>query len=154
MSYNERQQRMIERIYEDERLHENLTDTTATVLIEWATAQVTDATNDPAQPDDIVEAQVQAIRKAARMATRVADVTSKNIVDHAETFLLEVRSTQASTSVHTPPVDSPSVIPSLSAQKAQAVQPVEHNVDKTIDKRSQTWWRRWKARFRSRRKDV
>lgn len=151
MSDYERQQRMIERIHEDERLHENLTDSTAKVLIEWATTQVKEITDDPAQTDEIVETQVQAIRKAARMAAHVADVTPQTIIDHAEAFLVEIRSTTLSSPIT--PTDRPSVIPSTSAQEARPVQPVEHYVDTNTDKRPQTWWKRWINRFRSNRKD-
>ena len=151
MSDNERQQRMIERIHEDERLHENLTDSTAMVLIGWATAQVKEITDDPTQPDEIVDIQVQAVRKAARMAARVADVTSATIVDHAEAFLQQAHSATLSSS--TTPMDNPSMIPSTSAQDVQPAHSVKHNVDTTMVKRSQTWWERWTNRFRSRRKD-
>src|SRR4051794_40893026 len=55
MSENKRQQRVVERILEDERLRGDLEDTAATALVHWATAQAEAAAADPTRPDDAVE---------------------------------------------------------------------------------------------------
>jgi hypothetical protein len=68
MTTNERQQRMAERILEDEHLRGDLEDDAATALIDWASARAAAAAADPARTDAAVESQVQAIRQAARAA--------------------------------------------------------------------------------------
>jgi hypothetical protein len=87
MSENERQQRLIERVQEDERLRGDLTDEAATALVEWASRHVADAAADPARPDAEVEADVQAIRAAARAAARAGEDDPPHVIAIAEATL-------------------------------------------------------------------
>lgn len=87
MSQNERQQRVVERILEDERLRGDLEDTAATALINWASARAEAAAADPARPDDAVEAEVQAVRMAARSAARSAESDPQRLIALAEAAL-------------------------------------------------------------------
>src|SRR5215216_224523 len=87
MSENKRQQRVVERILEDEGLRGDLEDTAATALVNWATAHAEAAAADPARPDDVVEAEVQAVRMAARSAARSAESDPKRLIALAEAAL-------------------------------------------------------------------
>jgi hypothetical protein len=87
MTENERQQRMVERILEDERLRGDLEDTAATALIQWASERAGAAAADPARPDDAVEADVQAVRKAARTAALSGETDPQRLLAVAESNL-------------------------------------------------------------------
>jgi hypothetical protein len=87
MSENDRQQRMVERIVEDERLRGDLEDTAATALVNWASERVAKAAADPARPDDAVEAEVQVIRKAAQAAARSGESEPQRLLSLAEKAL-------------------------------------------------------------------
>jgi len=87
MSENSRQQRMIERVEEDQHLRGDLVGETAQQLLDWATAKVRALTDDPAQPDAEVEAQVQAVRLAARQAARAGAAEPQGVVALAEAAL-------------------------------------------------------------------
>jgi hypothetical protein len=80
MTTNERQQRMAERILEDENLRGELEDDAATALIDWASAQAAAAAANPARSDAVVEAQVQAIRQAARAAALSGETEPKRLI--------------------------------------------------------------------------
>jgi hypothetical protein len=87
VAQNERQQRLIERILEDERLRGDLEDTAATALVEWASQRVATAAADPARPDAEVEAEVQAIRAAARSAARSGETEVQRVIELANAAL-------------------------------------------------------------------
>ncbi len=89
MAENERQQRLIERVQEDERLRGDLEDTAATALVEWASQRVATAAADPARPDAEVEAEVQAIRAAARSAARSGESEPQRVIELATAALAE-----------------------------------------------------------------
>lgn len=80
MTTNERQQRMAERILEDEMLRGDLEDEAATALIDWASAQAAAAAADTARTDAVVEADVQAIRQAARAAALSGETEPKRLI--------------------------------------------------------------------------
>jgi hypothetical protein len=87
VAQNERQQRLIERVLEDERLRGDLEDTAATALVEWASQRVATAAADPARPDAEVEAEVQAIRAAARSAARSGETEAQRVIELANAAL-------------------------------------------------------------------
>jgi hypothetical protein len=87
MTENERQQRMVERILEDERLRGDLEDTAATALIQWASERAGAAAADPTRSDDAVEADVQAVRKAARAAALSGETDPQRLLAVAESNL-------------------------------------------------------------------
>lgn len=80
MGENERQQRLIERVQEDERLRGDLEDTAAIALVQWASDQVARAAADPARPDDEVETEVQSIRRAARTAANSGEGDPQQLI--------------------------------------------------------------------------
>ena len=80
MTTSEREQRMAERILEDESLRGDLEDDAATALVDWASAQAAAAAADPDRTDATVEAQVQAIRKAARAAALSGETEPKRLI--------------------------------------------------------------------------
>lgn len=82
-----RVEQTLERFQEDERLTSDLTDDTATALLEWIEQHVQAA---DALPDaSTFEQQVAAIRSAARTAasTRTDDPTPATVVEQAEAAL-------------------------------------------------------------------
>jgi hypothetical protein len=108
MSENERQQRLIERVQEDERLRGDLTDDAATALVEWASRRVATAAADPARPDADVEADVQAIRAAARAAARAGEADPPRVVAIAEATLTKQAASSAQTQVDAAEAGAPS----------------------------------------------
>jgi hypothetical protein len=80
MSTEERQQRMAERILEDEHLRGDLEDDAATALIDWASKRAAAVAADSANSDAAVEAQVQAIRQAAGAAARSGETAPKRLI--------------------------------------------------------------------------
>jgi hypothetical protein len=80
MTMNERQQRMAERILEDENLRGDLEDKAANALVDWASKRAADAAADPDRSDAAVEAQVQAIRQAARAAALSGETAPKRLI--------------------------------------------------------------------------
>jgi hypothetical protein len=80
MTTDERQQRMAERILEDENLRGDLEDDAATALVDWASARAAAAAADPARSDAAVEAQVLAIRQAARAAARSGETVPQRLI--------------------------------------------------------------------------
>jgi hypothetical protein len=89
MSENERQQRMVERIQEDERLRGDLEDAAATALVEWASERVAAAAADPARPDAEVDADVQAVRAAVRTASHSGEGDPQRLIALAEATLAQ-----------------------------------------------------------------
>ena len=96
MAENERQQRVVERIQEDERLRGDLEDDAAAALISWAVARVAAAAADPARPDPALEADVQAVRSAARSAARSGESEPERLVALAEAALAGAAAPDAS----------------------------------------------------------
>ena len=80
MTTDERQQRMAERILEDERLRGDLEDDAATALIGWASERAVAAAADPTHTDAAVEAQVQAIRQAVRAAALSGETAPQRLI--------------------------------------------------------------------------
>lgn len=83
-----RVQLVLEQIGEDEALTSDLTDSAATALLEWITQQVQAA--DAAPDDAAFQQQVQAIRSAAKRASRTdadEDVTAALVVERAQAAL-------------------------------------------------------------------
>src|SRR5688572_6211540 len=80
MTMNERQQRMAERILEDENLRGDLEDKAANALVDWASKRAAAAAADPDRSDAAVEAQVQAIRQAARAAALSGETAPKRLI--------------------------------------------------------------------------
>lgn len=87
MSDNERQQRLAERIWEDEALRGELDDAAATALLTWASAQVEAVAGDPARSDEAVDADVQAIRAAVRSVARSGEADPQRLVALAQAAL-------------------------------------------------------------------
>src|SRR5262245_42926161 len=110
---NERQQRMVERVQEDERLRGDLPDDAATALVEWASKHVAAAAADPARPDAEVEAKVQAIRTAARAVARTGETDPQRLIALADAEQAQ-RTASAAPSV-APPAATPSAIDNLAA---------------------------------------
>jgi hypothetical protein len=119
VSENERQQRMIERVQEDERLRGDLPDDAATALVEWASQRVATAAAEPSRPDAEVEAEVQAIRAAARAAARAGETDPQRLLALAETELAQSTG-QAARPTATPPVAEQ---PALQVSTSGAEQP-------------------------------
>jgi hypothetical protein len=84
MTNTDRQQRMAERILEDESLRGDLEDSAATALLDWASQRAVRVAADPAQPDVQVEAQVQLIRQAARAAALSGEAEPMRLIALAE----------------------------------------------------------------------
>jgi hypothetical protein len=89
MTQNERQQRMIERLQEDERLRGDLSGDAAQALVAWASEKVCQATEDPSRPDAEVEAEVQAIRSAARLVARSGENDARTVIAQANAALTQ-----------------------------------------------------------------
>jgi len=124
MTENERQQRMVERILEDERLRGDLEDSAATALINWASERAGSAAADPARPDDAIEADVQAIRKAAQAAARSGESDPARLVEVAQAALAKSGVSIASGAVEatTPAAEQQAAAPSpVGAQAPAAV---------------------------------
>ena len=113
MSNTDRQQRMAERILEDERLRGNLEDDAATALVDWASQRAAAAAADPARPDEDVEAQVEAIRKAARAAALSGETEPRRLIALAEARLAPGATVSAGAAQPAP------AAPAATAQAAQ-----------------------------------
>jgi hypothetical protein len=121
VSENQRQQRMLERVQEDERLRGDLPDDAATALVEWASQRVATAAAEPTRPDAEVEAEVQAIRAAARAAARVGETNPQRLLAIAETELAQ-GTAQAARPTTAPPVAEQPAPPPIKPTAAE--QPV------------------------------
>jgi hypothetical protein len=118
MTDNERQQRMAERILEDERLRGDLEDDAASALVDWASKRAVDAAADPARPDDVVEAQVQQIRQAARAAALSGESDPRRLIAVAESKLRPGVTLSSDTGVERAP-------DSIASEIEPAEQPIE-----------------------------
>jgi hypothetical protein len=107
MTENERQQRMVERILEDERLRGDLEDTAATALIQWASERAGAAAADPTRSDDAVEADVQAVRKAARAAALSGETDPQRLLAVAESNLAPGTTLKPESAAATPVAAAP-----------------------------------------------
>ena len=131
MTQNDRQQRMAERILEDERLRGDLEDDAATALVDWASKRAAAAAADPARPDAAVEAEVEAIRKAARAAARSGETEPQRLIGLAEARLAPGAAVSAgpaqpaasAASANVPESAERSAAPAASAATAQAARP-------------------------------
>jgi hypothetical protein len=122
MSENERQQRMVERIQEDERLRGDLEDAAATALVEWASERVAAAAADPARPDAEVDADVQAVRAAVRTAAHSGESDAQRLIALAGAALA-----QDAGAPHQPAqaTGTPSELQAVPAQRQAASSPTE-----------------------------
>lgn len=125
MSDNSRQQRLLERLEEDERLRGDLAGEAAQQLLDWARTKVLALTNDPSRPDSEVEAQVQAVRSAARQAARAGTQEAQQVVALAEAAYA-------------------ATMPSKTFSTANIIQPYEHETERPS--RLQRTWRNWRDR--------
>ena len=91
MVEDERRQRIVERIQEDERLRGDLEDEAANALLSWASARAGAAAADPSRPDAAVEADVQAVRAATRAAARAGESDPRRLIAVAEAELSRSR---------------------------------------------------------------
>lgn len=123
---------MIERIQEDERLRGDLVGEAAQQLVDWAIAKVRTLTDNPAQPDAEVEAQVQAVRMAARHAAQAGAAEPEAVVARAEAALatLPSQSVPRSSTPDTTQTPAPSTTLSHSPLQGESA------------------WQRWRNRVR------
>jgi hypothetical protein len=144
MSENDRQQRLIERVQEDERLRGDLTDDAATALVEWASQRVAAAAADPARPDTDVEAEVQAIRTAARAAARAGEADSQRVVALAEAALARQAETAGSAQAHADAAGEVAVAtpPPPATERAQPA-PAPTEASDPPQRRHLSLWRGW-----------
>jgi hypothetical protein len=153
MSENDRQQRMIERVQEDERLRGDLPDEAATVLVEWASQRVAAAAADPARPDADVEAEVVAIRAAARSAARGGEADPQRVIALAEAALAQPASTvprAAASTTPPPPAPQPAQpaptagadTPPSTIEQAQPA-PKQTEATERPKQHRVSFWRRW-----------
>ncbi|MBC8162033.1 MAG: hypothetical protein H7Z42_12525 [Roseiflexaceae bacterium] len=117
MSENPRQQLLLERVQEDERLRGDLEGEAAASLVAWASDKVRAASNDPARPDAEVEADVHTIRATARQIARSGVLDPQQVVVQAEVALT------AAAAVQPQAAGSPTPTQAEAALTAAAVQP-------------------------------
>lgn len=87
MSETSRQQRVVERILEDERLRGDLEDTAAKALLAWATKRAGSIAADPTRSDEQVDAATQAVRRATLRAAESGESDPARVVELAEAAL-------------------------------------------------------------------
>jgi hypothetical protein len=87
MAENQRQQLILERLQEDERLRGDLEDAAATALLGWALERAAAAAADPSRPDEAVESDVRAVRISARAAARSGEHAPDRLIALAEAEL-------------------------------------------------------------------
>src|SRR5690606_12488157 len=97
----------------DERLRGDLEDNAAIALLKWASQCVATAAADPNRPDEEVEAEVQAIRSAARQAARSGESEPQRVVALAAEALAKStgRATSASSTTPAPTAPAPAPAP-------------------------------------------
>jgi hypothetical protein len=103
MTETNRQQRMTERILEDESLRGELEDPAATALINWASERAGTFAADRSRSDPEVEAATLAIRTAARQAASSGEQEPEHVIALAEAALAEQSPNQASEAAATVP---------------------------------------------------
>jgi len=144
MTENDRQQRLIERVQEDERLRGDLTDDAATALVEWASQRVAAAAANPARPDDDVEAEVQAIRTAARAAARAGEGDPQRVVALADATLARQAKTASSAQARADAAGEVAGATPLPAAAAPAQPaPAQTEASDPPQRRRPSLWRRW-----------
>lgn len=155
MAENERQQRLIERVQEDERLRGDLEGDVAKALVQWASERVGVAAADPTRPDAEVEAEAQAIRAAARTAARAGESDARQVVALAEEMLRQGIGASAS-----PPPPAASTTESAAPANTGVVSdsyqaPAAPRRTEVAQRLGGRLRRRWRERFKSwfRRKD-
>lgn len=84
---NERALLLLERLQEDESLRGDLQDPAATALLDWASARIREVAADETRADALVNADVRAIRQAARMAASAAVDDPQQVVAMAAAAL-------------------------------------------------------------------
>src|SRR6266496_199543 len=87
MTETNRQQRVVERILEDESLRGDLEDPAATALINWASERAGAIAADPSRSDQAVEEFTLTIRTAARLAANSGEREPERLVALAEAAL-------------------------------------------------------------------
>jgi hypothetical protein len=142
MTNSDRQQRMAERMLEDESLRGDLEDSAAAALVDWASQRAAASAADPSRPDDEVEEQVRTIRQAARAAALSGETEPRRLIALAEarlapgvTLSSDAAQPEASrASVKAPesiersaaPAAQPAATPSQALGAATAAPKVEH----------------------------
>jgi hypothetical protein len=151
---------MVERVQEDERLRGDLTDEAATALVEWASQRVAAAAADPARPDADVEAEVLAIRAAARSAARGGEVDPQRVIALADAALAQPAAgpaqpaptaPEAAASATPPPTPEPTQPPPTAARAGTPPPTTEHaqlaptqtEATERPKQRRVSFWRRW-----------
>lgn len=123
MTTNERQQRMAERILEDENLRGDLEDDAATALVDWASKQAAATAADSARTDAVVEAQVQAIRQAARAAAISGETEPQGLITLAAAKLA-LSQDAPDTASPLAPADAPAQVTPAVAADVSVAKPV------------------------------
>ena len=116
MRENQRQQHLLERVQEDERMRGDLAGAAATALVGWASAHVAAASADPNRPDGEVEQAVVAVRQAASQSARSGETEPEKVVALAENLLqrTEARSPATIEEAAAPSPELPATTPSVS----------------------------------------
>ncbi|HMO56363.1 MAG TPA: hypothetical protein PKA05_19275 [Roseiflexaceae bacterium] len=107
----EQQQILLERIQEDERLRGDLEDAAATELVQWALQHAEAVIAAGNRSDAAIEAEVQAIRMAARAAAREAG-SAAEVIARAEALLAEQIATL-------PPAVTAQILPGIATAAAE-----------------------------------
>jgi len=110
MTETDRQERVVERILEDESLRGELEDPAATALINWASERAGTIAADPSRSDPEVDAAAQAIRTAARQAATSGEQEPERVVALAEAALAK----------QSPPGQAPAAAESPSEREGSA----------------------------------
>lgn len=126
MTETDRQQRVVERILEDESLRGELEDQAATALINWASERAGTIAADSSRSDQEVDAATQAIRMAAREAANGGESDAERLVAAAEAALAKqappappAAPVAAETTPHEVPAPpTPEALPAGRAEKA------------------------------------
>ena len=84
MTNTSRQQKIVERIVEDEALRGDLEDSAATALVKWASDRAGTIAADASRTDADVDAAASAIRTAARQAANSGETEPERVVAQAE----------------------------------------------------------------------
>lgn len=117
MGETSRQQIMVERLLEDERLRGDLPDAAARELLSWATARVAAIAGDAARSDASVEAEVQALRRATLIAATSGEQEPARVLAQAEAQLSAIAA--APNGARTLSASEPA-LPSAEASEPQA----------------------------------
>ncbi len=116
MTNTSRQQQVVERILEDERLRGDLDDSAAKTLLDWATARAGGVAADTTQSDEQVESAAREVRKATLVAARSGESDPRRLVALAEAALPELAAPTAA--IPAQRADAPTAATGLAAQGA------------------------------------